>query len=313
MENTNTNLIIKYLAKEDLTSAELEIVAALKQAKPNEFEEIKNAYNQKIFTSLSFDSKIAFQKVAQHLDAQEKSSKIIPLYRQAWLHVAAGILILIAFSFVFAMQYQWQETHFNQTGKLEKVLLPDGSLITLDKNSSLSYWRTALKEFNRDISLSGRAHFEITKNPDKAFVVHSPLVAVTVLGTQFTINQKENTTQIVLHEGKIQLSGEQFSQNVVMDKSGSQIIMDQFGIKKKNWISNTLYTSWMKNKISFQQCSVQEVFDFIEDSYDIQAKVDDPRVLNETLLGSAPSDDPHLILNAIGEILDTKIEINSKN
>jgi len=57
MENINSNLIIKYLAKEDLNSAELEIVAALKQAKPNEFEEIKNAYNQNIFTSLSFDSK----------------------------------------------------------------------------------------------------------------------------------------------------------------------------------------------------------------------------------------------------------------
>lgn len=311
MENTNTNLIIKYLAKEDLTSAELEIVDALKQAKPKEFEEIKNAYDQNIFTSLSYDSKMAFKKVEQQLKDQKTSKKVIPLYSQAWLQVAAGIVIFLAASFIFASQYQWQETHFNQTGKLEKVLLPDGSLITLDKNASLSYWRTAVKEFDRDISLIGRAHFEITKNPDEVFVVHNPMVDISVLGTQFTINQKENNTQIVLHEGKIQLSGEQLNQNILMDKAGSQIILDQFGIKKKNWISNTLYTSWMQNKISFQQCNVQEVFDFIEDSYDIQAKVDDQGVLNETLLGSAPSDDPHLILNAISEILDTKIETNS--
>ncbi len=313
MENTNTNLIIKYLAKEDLSSAELEIVAALKQAKPNEFEEIKNAYKQDIFASLSFDSKKAFQKVEQQLGTQRDSRKTIPLYRRTWLQVAAGILILLAFSFVFASQYQWQQTYYNQTGVLEEVLLPDGSVITLDKNASLTYSRTVLKDFNRDVSLSGRAHFKITKNPDEPFVVHNPMVDVTVLGTKFTINQKENTTQIVLHEGRIQLSGEHINKDVVMDKAGSQIIMNQYGIEKENWISNTLYTSWMKNKISFQQCSVQEVFDFIEDSYDIQAKVDDRGVLNETLYGSAPSDDPYLILNAISEILDTKIEIKSKN
>jgi len=257
--------------------------------------------------------KKAFQNVEQHLGAQEKNNKTRPLYRQPWLQVAAAILTFLAFSFLFASQYQWQEIYYNQTGKLEKVLLPDGSIITLDKNASLTYWRTALKEFNREISLRGRAYFKITKNPNEAFVVHNPMVDVTVLGTQFTINQKGNTTQIVLHEGKVQLSGGQLNQNVVMDKAGSQIIMDEFGIKKKNRISNTLYTSWMKNKISFQQCSVQEVFDFIEDSYDIQAKVDDGEVLNETLLGSAPSDDPYLILNAISEILDIKIETNSKN
>ncbi len=51
----------------------------------------------------------------------------------------------------------------------------------------------------------------------------------------------------------------------------------------------------------------------MEDTYDIQTKINDKEDLTKTLLGSAPSDDPYLILNAISEILDTKIEIISKN
>ena len=313
MENSNINLIIKHLAQEDLSSAEIELVMALKQLNPKEFSEIETAYHSDIFSSLPFDSKLAYEKLDSRITKEKETSKTIPFYSKAWIQAAASIVLFLGLSFIFASQYEWQQTHKNQTGKLEKVVLPDGSIITLDKNASYSYSRTLLEEFDRDISLKGRAYFKITKNLKHKFIVHNPLADITVLGTEFTVNQKEHSTQIILHEGKIELSGNQLERNIIIDKIGAQIIIDEFEIKKEMIISSNLYASWKDSKINFQYCQLQEILDFIEDTYDIQTEINDRNDLTKTLLGSAPSDDPHLILNAIAKILDTKIEIISKN
>ena len=313
MENSNINLIIKHLAQEELSSAEIELVMALKQLNPKEFSKIEAAYHSDIFSALSFDSKLAYEKLDNRIVQEKESSKTIPFYSKAWIQVAASIVLFLGLSIVFSTQYEWQQTHKNQTGKLEKVVLPDGSIITLDKNASYSYSRTLLKEFGRDISLKGRAYFKITKNPEHEFIVHNPMADITVLGTEFTINQKEHNTQIILHEGIIELSGNQLKNSIIIDQIGTQIIIDKLGVNKEMIISNNLYASWKEAKINFQHCQLQEVLDFMEDTYDIQTKINDKDVLSKTLLGSAPSDDPYLILNAIAEILDTKIEIISKN
>jgi len=313
METQNVNLIIRHLAKEELSSAEIELVTALKLLNPKEYSEIEAAYHSDIFSSLTFDSTLAYEKLTTRITQEKATPKAIPLYRKTWVQIAASIILFLGLSIISAMQYQWQETYQNQTGKLEKVSLPDGSIITLDKNASYSYSRTLLTEFNRDISLNGRAYFKITKNPKHKFVVHNPMADVTVLGTEFTINQKENATQIILHEGRVELSGSQFEENIIIDKPGTQIILNQFEVMKKIIVANNLYASWKDTKIHFQQCQLHEVLEYMEDTYDIQTRVENKEALKQTLLGSAPSDNPHLIINAIDKILNTKIEIISKN
>ena len=312
MKEANENIIIKYLAKEELSFEEFELVNYLKESNVEEFEEIQMAYESNIFSSLSFNAEEGLERVNKQLIADKSHNKQL-FYQQLWFKVAASILLLISIGILGGTQYHWDITIKNTTAKLPTIELPDGSKIILDKQSSILYSRTIFKEFDREVSLDGRAHFHITKNPDHSFIVHNPTIDVRVLGTQFTINQMEDLTQIVLDEGIIKLDGPHLQESVLMHEEGSQVILNDGELMKENIVSSTLYASWTQERLSFKQCTVNEVFLFLEDSYGIVVSIEDSSQLQHTLFGSAPSDDPHLIILAINKILDTKIESIKKN
>jgi len=313
MKDSNVNLVIKYLAKEELTSDEFELVRYLKESNNEEFEEISLAYDINIFSNLNFDTKAGLHNVNVKLKEKHSSIHSLSFYQQVWFKVAASILLLISIGILGGTQYHWNINLINNTAQLQNIQLPDGSELILDKNATIQYSRTLFNEFSREVSLSGRAHFHITKNPNQAFIVHNPMIDVQVLGTQFTINQANDLTQIILEEGIIKLDGDQLESAILMGKAGSQVILNETGIIKENIVSSNLYASWTEERLSFKQCTVEEVFQFLEDSYGIDVAVDDSSKLNRTLYGSAPSDDPHLIIHAINKILNTEIESSKKN
>ena len=312
MKDSNINIVVKYLANEALSPKEQDLVLSLQSSNSQEFKEIEAIYRSNIFTGLKFNSSQAYQRVKEQLEYAEKKPIIIPLHRKAWLQMAAGILILISISLFAASQYHWEVKQVNTTAALEEISLPDGSQLILDKNTSISYQRTIFSEFNREVSMSGRAHFHITKDPKRPFTVHSAVVDVTVLGTQFTINEHHARTQIVLDEGMIRLSGNESANGIVLDKPGMQILLTETSIIKEDRVSPELYASWKDERLSFNHCSVKDVVQFLDDTYGVQAIIENPEDLHAKLFGSAPSDDPYLIIKAIGEILNTQIKSKSK-
>lgn len=313
MDDININLIIKYLAKEDLNKDEYKLIQQFKDLHPKEFDEIEAAFQANIFTTIPFNTAKAFEKVKARIDDDAKQIKTVNFYQQAWFKVAASILIFLSVGILALTQYQWEVTLNNSTAKVQEYVLPDGSEILLDKQASVSYTRTALKSFDRKLVLKGRAYFHIMKNPTKQFIVYTTQVDIVVLGTQFTVNQQESNTQIVLNEGVIRLEGESFVDGKILSIPGAQVLLNNKSLLKDNIVSKELYASWTDQIVRFNDCTVYQVFNFIEDSYGISLSVSDSTNLDNSLYGSAPSDNPYLIIKAIEEILNINIEINVKN
>jgi transmembrane sensor len=78
-----------------------------------------------------------------------------------------------------------------------KVKLEDGSVITLEKGSKLSY-PSHFDNYKRTVILSGDAFFEIAKNPNKPFYVYANEVVTKVLGTSFSIQAFENGKSVIV-------------------------------------------------------------------------------------------------------------------
>ncbi len=313
MTDTNINLIIKYLAQEDLKADELRIIQQLKDVHSKEFDEIEAAFRANIFTTIPFDTAKAFEKVKLSINKEAKTIKGLHLYQQAWFKIAASILIFLSVGILALNQYQWEVTLNNSTAEVQEYDLPDGSEIILDKYASINYSRTVFKSFDRKLALKGRAYFHIKKNPEKQFIVHTTQVDIVVLGTQFTINEQEKNTQVVLTEGVIRLEGKSFIDGKVLSIPGAQVILNEELLLKDNIVSEELYASWTDQVVRFNNCTVNQVFNFLEDSYGISISVSDDTNLDNFLYGSAPSDNPYLIVKAIEEILNINIEINVKN
>ena len=90
-----------------------------------------------------------------------------------------------------------QIERYNNGANPLKINLEDGSIVTLEKQSKLSY-PTHFQKNKRMVILEGEALFEIAKNPEKPFYVYDNEIVTKVLGTRFSIKDKENGKDVIL-------------------------------------------------------------------------------------------------------------------
>jgi Fe2+-dicitrate sensor, membrane component len=88
-----------------------------------------------------------------------------------------------------------------------QVNLPDGTKVWLNSASTLKYPLQFAAE-KREVSLSGEAYFEVSKNPHQPFIVKSRNQEVKVLGTIFNINSYSNRqfVETTLLEGSVNVN-----------------------------------------------------------------------------------------------------------
>lgn len=115
--------------------------------------------------------------------------------------VAAAVLLGMVFMaawFWFPGRRQpaieWVET-YNPKGTRSAIVLPDGSKVWLAADSRLKYPRHFAGN-RRDLYLEGEAFFEVTRNPQKPFVVQLETGTVRVLGTSFDIRSYKTDPEI---------------------------------------------------------------------------------------------------------------------
>jgi transmembrane sensor len=91
------------------------------------------------------------------------------------------------------------------TGKRKTVKLPDGTLITLEPNSRLTY-PNRFTGSTREVHLTGEGYFEVKPNHEKPFIVYTPYVIATVLGTSFNVEAYANgIARVVVTTGRVKV------------------------------------------------------------------------------------------------------------
>ncbi len=85
----------------------------------------------------------------------------------------------------------WVE-YKNTSSKSEKVALEDGSTVVLWPGAVLQYPRH-FSENKRPVHLTGKAFFDIEKNPAKPFFIYSGEIITKVLGTSFYVEAPETS------------------------------------------------------------------------------------------------------------------------
>ncbi len=120
----------------------------------------------------------------------------------------------------------------------EAVMLPDGSQLYLNHNSSISYD----EDFNpRTVRLSGEAFFIVVPSTS-LFTVDTAHGAIEVLGTEFNVKTTSNQIAVDVKEGLVELKTEYNKSNV---KKGIKAIYKDGEQTVKQIKSNREYRKWM--------------------------------------------------------------------
>lgn len=87
------------------------------------------------------------------------------------------------------------------------VTLSDGTKVMLNANSTLDYPASFDDAEVREVRLKGEAHFEVTKNPHRPFVVRAGEMQTQVLGTIFDVKAyRKDAPKVTLMQGKVKVS-----------------------------------------------------------------------------------------------------------
>lgn len=128
-----------------------------------------------------------------------------------WL-AAATVALLITMSGWLYMMLENDPSFIvmaNNTGIVQNIPLPDGTVIKLNNRSKLTYPERFSGKL-REVFLEGEAYFDVTHDKRHPFIVRAGELTIKVLGTKFTVNASSQASQITttLLEGSINVTNE---------------------------------------------------------------------------------------------------------
>lgn len=243
-------------------------------------------------------------------DPQQKKTPYRRFIR-VWSQVAAvtGLLLLSIVAYVMLTAHPALE-YTTQFGEKKVILLPDSSKVMLNANSSLSYDADWSENALREVHLKGEAFFEVRKQPyNNKFVVHTDKLDVEVLGTQFNVSERQGATTVTLNEGSVQLNSDiaKLVKNILM-RPGEQAELTRENILEIRKVNTDLYTSWKDNKLIFENTTIQEIAQIIEDNYGLEVVVLDTAIFQRKFTGTLPGNNIDIILKTFSALYQLDIE-----
>jgi transmembrane sensor len=166
-----------------------------------------------------------------------------------------------------------QNTLSTPRGGQYKLVLPDGTKVWLNAESSLTY-STSFIGTERRVSLTGEGYFEVAKNKEKPFIVTSPAGTVLVLGTEFNINsyRDENQFATTLLEGSIQFT----KGDVIKTLSPGQQARVVDGKVDVVSVDPQEVVAWKKGEFVFRNAALSTIATQLARWYDLQVEFRDP-------------------------------------
>jgi transmembrane sensor len=306
------NLMSRYLAN-DLSLAETdELLKWVDDDPPRAIllRELRETWDQTqdYPGHLEVDPTAAWHKVKQSVSVQS-DPKIRPLYSFRIFRVAASLLILLAAGLTGYRYYvNTSLVHVNTlAGEHREVVLPDGSKIWLNEASSLVYHTNFNDRSLREVELNGEAFFEVTKNPNKRFVISTGKTLTQVLGTSFNVEENENgTISVAVVTGRVSFGPAEEKEKYIL-LSGDNAQCDKQGVLSRGKYDNTNFLFWKNHHLAFENTSFGEVLKTIEQAYAVSFSVADPDLLNQKITTSFNQASLNQVVDVLEILLDLKI------
>lgn len=163
--------------------------------------------------------------------------------------------------------------------ELTTVVLPDGSTVKMNANSSLQY-PAQFAEGPRKVKLSGEAYFEVIHDAAHPFVVEVNQVVIEDLGTAFTVSAypEKQKVEVNVTSGSVRLRETAKNNEAVLSAGWNGKYLREAGkIVVVNELSPN-YLAWLTREVSFHRTPLSTVFAELENIYHVNVSFTDPAI-----------------------------------
>ncbi len=215
------------------------------------------------------------------LDLQRRKKRMRFYYISAAAAAMVAVAILLFNSITFAtdeagalMEYvATGRGNYNQLttplGSKNHITFSDGSQIWMNSGTKIIY-PAKFSDKSRNIYIEGEAYLNIAHNEAAPFIVHTKNATVRVLGTAFNVSAyaKENSTEVVLVRGKVDLSNGKDSHVVLSPGELSSVVADE--VKQPVAVDVEQYICWIDDMLIFHDDTLKKVFSRLNAHYGVE-------------------------------------------
>lgn len=211
-----------------------------------------------------------------------------------------------------------------KNGSHSKIQLPDGSQVWLNAGSKLHYDKSFGSQ-HREVYLNGEAYFDVVKNPERPFVIHTTSMKLRVLGTQFNVRcyANEETSEASLVRGSLEVFEKKRGQKWLLKPNEKIVVYNHplaavargavsipqkennlplVALKALTYNENdtiSVEAAWTRNRLSFKDESFESVARKMERWYDAEFVFRDEKKKEMTMHGTFTTETLEQALSAL--------------
>lgn len=279
----NQELLNKYIAGDATPEEKEEVARWLDTDKKNmkEFLALRKLYDISIWQQ-------EFAPVAK--DKLSLGNKRWTLRSASFELAKVAAIFILAFTIV----YSFLINEDNDSAKMQTIFVPPGQRAELTLTDGTKVWLNAKTTFtfpdkftanNRRVTLDGEGYFDVTKNPEKPFIVNTERYDIKVLGTEFNVTAYSGSSvfETSLLKGAVEVFSPAKETKVSLEPH--MRTYEENGILKKDTIEHENYFLWKEGLICFYDEPVDKMIEKLQLYYDVKIDVQNKTLLNNRYSG----------------------------
>ena len=213
-----------------------------------------------------------------HPDDSNEERPTIKAFNWIFAAVAASMVLMLTLGGLYfykqpteSIKSEYVSIH-NDYGKIKIISLADGTIVSLNANSTLSYPEHFEKD-RREVSLTGEAFFEVAKDKTRPFTVMANGTKTTVLGTKFNINAyTTQQTAVALVEGSVAFAADPKADRILLKPSEMLTYSKTSHRVQRSTFNAEETTAWKSGTVLFRHASFADIASKFKNSYGIELK-----------------------------------------
>ncbi|MBT34565.1 MAG: hypothetical protein CMO01_33300 [Thalassobius sp.] len=249
-----------------------------------------------------------------------------PVEQKPFYHIykiAAVVTLFILAAWVFYSQLKEEPVQPKEIAYITKntlkgqkldLVLSDGTSIKLNSESEVLFPETFSKD-RRIIYLKGEAFFDVARDENRPFIIHSDNLQTTVLGTSFNINAypENKDIEVSVITGKVKVESEETPDtNTFLLTADEMVSFDKSSNELKKGLFNTDLVAWRKGVLIFSGEPFNKIVEKLERWYGVEFQVKKKVILEKEFFGRYNNESLNNILETLSYASKFNYKIENK-
>ena len=234
-----------------------------------------------------------------------------------WWRIAAVLLLLLGGGKLY-YKYSYLPGQFTVVYSGEHVVtdtLPEGTVVTLNKQSSIRY-RKLLAGTVRAVELRGEAFFNVRMDKNRPFLVDVNGVLIRVIGTSFnvrtavTADTAKSATEVIVETGGVEITSDAHTIRLAPHEKAVVQGNNQPPVKEEN--EDDLYNYYRTHEFVCNGLPLERLVEKLNEVYKLHVVIGNSRLRNLPLTATFREESPDEILYVITRTLKITLVRNGE-